>query len=141
MHEKDTDELFGELKIKSDVENFIVANQNEFKIPLHEYLNELLQKKNLTKKEVVKEISFDEKHCYHIFAGLKKTSRKKLLEIARAMNLNLSETQYLLRYGGYGILYPRDSYDAIIISAIEHNMTVAETNLLLEQLGELPLDS
>ena len=60
------------------------------------------------------------------------------------MNLNLSETQYLLRYGGYGILYPRDSYDAIIISAIEHNMTVAETaetNLLLEQLGELPLDS
>lgn len=45
MHEKDTDELFGELKIKSDVENFIVANQNEFKIPLHEYLNELLQKK------------------------------------------------------------------------------------------------
>ena len=55
------------------------------------------------------------------------------------MNLNLEETQYLLRYGGYGILYPRNTWDVVIISTIEHNLNVDEMNELLEQLGEVPI--
>lgn len=139
MHEKDTDQLFEELKIQPDVEVFLAENQTEFTVPLHEYLNRLLKEKNLSKKDVVHSLNFDKKHAYHIFSGNKKPSRKKLLAIARAMNLNLTETQYLLRYGGFAILYPRDPYDAVIISAIENNLSLAETELFLEQLGELPL--
>lgn len=139
MHEKDTDQLFEELKIQPDVEVFLAENQTEFTVPLHEYLNKLLREKNLSKKDIVNSINFDKKHAYHIFSGNKQPSRKKLLAIARAMNLNLSETQYLLRYGGFAILYPRDPYDAVIISAIENNLSLAETELFLEQLGELPL--
>ena len=137
MFEKDTGELFEELKITSDVENFLAENQNEFTLPLHEYLNELLQKKNLSKSE----INFDKKHAYHIFAGTKKPSRPKLLAISRAMKLNLEETQYLLRYAGYGNLYPRDPFDSVIIYAIENNLNVSETNDYLLQLGELPFNS
>lgn len=141
MFEKDTEQLFEELKIEPDVENFIAANQTEFTKPLHEYLNQLLQEKNLSKAEIVKQLNFDKKHAYHIFAGSKKPSRNKLLAITRAMNLNLEETQYLLRYAGFGILYPRDPFDAVIISAIEHKLTLAETDRYLEQLGELPFNS
>lgn len=139
MHEKDTDQLFEELKIQPDVEVFLAENQTEFTVPLHKYLNKLLQEKNLSKKDIVNSIDFDKKHAYHIFSGNKQPSRKKLLAIARAMKLNLTETQYLLRYGGFAILYPRDPYDAVIISAIENNLSLAETELFLEQLGELPL--
>ena len=139
MYEKDTDQLFEELKIQPDVEVFLAENQTEFTVPLHEYLSKLLQEKNLSKKDVVHSLNFDKKHAYHIFSGNKKPSRKKLLAIARAMKLNLDETQYLLRYGGFAILYPRDPYDAVIISAIENNLSLAETELFLEQLGELPL--
>lgn len=139
MFEKDTDELFEELKIQPDVEQFLAENQTEFTVPLHEYLNKILQEKKLSKKDVVNSVNFDKKHAYHIFSGNKKPSRKKLLAIARAINLNLDETQYLLRYGGFAILYPRNPYDAVIISATENNLTLAETELLLEQLGELPL--
>lgn len=138
MFEKDTDKLFEELKINPDAENFLAQNQNELTVPLHEYLNKLLQDKNLIKSELVKKINNDDKHIYHIFSGLKKPSREKLLTIARAMELNLEETQYLLRYGGFAILYPRNSWDAVIISAIEKNLTIIETNLILDQLG-LPL--
>lgn len=138
MFEKDTDKLFEELKINPDAENFLAQNQNELTVPLHEYLNKLLQDKNLTKSELVKKINNDDKHIYHIFSGLKKPSREKLLTIARAMELNLEETQYLLRYGGFAILYPRNSWDAVIISAIEKNLTILETNFILDQLG-LPL--
>lgn len=141
MFEKDTDELFEELKIQPDVEIFLAENQTEFTMHLHEYLNKLLQEKNLSKRDVIHSLNFDQKHAYHIFAGTKKPSREKLLAISRAMNLNLQETQYLLRYAKFGNLYPRNPFDSVIIYSIEHNLTVAETNLLLEQLGELPFNS
>ena len=117
MFEKDTDQLFAELKIKSDIEKFIVDNQSEFTLPLHKYLNELLQKKKLSKSEIIHSLNFDKKYAYHIFSGVKK----------------------LLRYGGYAVLYPRDPFDAVIISAIEQNLTPVETDRYLEQLGELTL--
>lgn len=141
MHDKGTDELFAELKISSDVENFIALNQSEFTLPLHEFLNNLLKEKNLSKRDVIHSLNFDQKHAYHIFSGSKKPSRSKLLAISRAMNLNLQETQHLLRYAKFGNLYPHDPFDSIIIYSIEHNLTVTETNLLLEQLGELPFNS
>ena len=141
MYEKDTDQLFDELKISSDVENFIANNQEEFTLPLHNYLQKLLQEKNLSKSDIINQINFDKKHAYHIFAGTKKPSRPKLLAISRAMNLNLDETQYLLRYAGFGSLYPRDPFDSVVIYAIEHNLNVEETNNYLAQLGELPFNS
>ena len=136
MFEKDTDKLFEELKINPDVENFLAQNEDEFKTPLHEYLTKLLQEKNLLKSDIVKKINPNDKHIYHIFSGTKKPSREKLLAIARAMELNLQETQYLLRYGGFAILYPRDTWDAVIISAIENNLSVIETDLILSQLKQ-----
>lgn len=137
MFEKDTDKLFEELKIAPDAETFLAQNEEELKLPLHEYLMKLLQEKNFAKvSEVVKKINPDDKHIYHIFSGLKNPSRKKLLAIARAMELNLDETQYLLRYGGFAILYPRDSWDAVIIAAIEKNLSVTQTDALLEQLQQ-----
>jgi hypothetical protein len=52
------------------------------------------------------------------------------------MGLNLDEVQYLLRYAGLGVLYPRNQWDAVIISAVEQKLNVAQTNELLYHLGE-----
>ena len=136
MYEKDTDELVEELKISPDARTFQKQNSNEFKMPLHEYLNKLLQEKNLSKRELVEKINSEDKHIYHIFSGLRKPSRKKLLTIARAMELNLDETNYLLRYGGFAILYVRDVWDSVIMHAIEKNLTVIEINFILDELGQ-----
>lgn len=136
MHEKDTDELVKELQIASDIKLFQSYNQNEFKIPLYQYLNNLLAERNLSKSELVEKINHDDKHIYHILSGLRKPSRKKLLTISRALELNLEETNYLLRYGGFAILYVRDIWDSIIIRAIEKNFTIMETNDILHDLGQ-----
>lgn len=138
MHEKDTDELIEELKISPDVETFQQRNENEFKMPLHEYLQKLLEEKNLSKSELVAKINSADKHNYHILSGLRKPSRKRILTIARALELNLDETNYLLRYGGFAILYVRDVWDAVLIRAIEKNLTISQTNEILFRLG-LPL--
>ena len=139
MQNKNTEELFNNLKRDPDVEQFIANNQHEFSEPLHVYLTKLLKEKNLTKKFLYEELNCQPAHIYHIFSGTKKPSRERLVAISRAMNLNLRETQYLLRYGGYGILYPRNPWDAVVISSIEHNLSVADMNELLRQLGELPI--
>ena len=138
MHEKNTEELVEELKISPKIEHFIKKNQDEFKIPLYQYINKLLEEKNLSKSKLVEKINSGDRHIYHILSGSKKPSRKKLLTISRALELNLEETNYLLRYGGFAILYVRDIWDSVIILAIENNLTILETNNILHQLG-LPL--
>lgn len=139
MSEKTTDELFNEIKADADIENFIAANQAEFTGKFHEYLRQLLREKNLTVRDIADALNLDRSYVHHIFSGAKKTSRGRLLAIARVMRLDLQATQYLLRYGGFAILYPRIPWDAVVISAIEHDMTFAEMNDYLNQLGELPI--
>lgn len=139
MIDKTTEDLFNELKTDLDIENFIAENQPEFTTPLNKYLCKLLEEKKLTRKEIAFELNVDPSYIHHIFSGKKNPSRERLLAIARAMNLNLEETQYLLRYGNYGILYPRNPFDSVIIYSIEKNLTFKEMNSYLKQLGELPI--
>ena len=139
MKEKSTAELFNELKANPDVENFIADNQSEFSKPLHEYLSDLLRERNLTRHDIAFALNLDDSYIHHIFSGAKGISRERLIGIARVLNLDLEQTQYLLRYGGYAILYPRNSWDAVIISAIEHNMTFFDMNEYLQKLGETPI--
>ena len=140
MFKKDTEKLFAEIKVDSDMAKFLTKNRNEFVEPLHVFLNRLLQEKNLNKADVIKNSLINTNYAYHIFSGKKENpSRDKIISLALAMNLNLDETQYLLRYAGEGSLYPRNSRDALIISAVEQGLAVADTNLLLTQLNESAL--
>ena len=137
---KSTGDLFTELKDDKNLMGYLRRNQEEFVMPLGEYLEKLLAEKNLTKKEVIERSDLNREYVYHIFSGLKKNpSRPKILAIAMAMELDLEEIQYLLRYAGFGLLYPRNQWDAIIISAVEQKFTVAQTNELLYRLGEKTL--
>ena len=137
---KSTGELFTELKKDRNLRGYLRRNSDEFVSPLNEYLDKLLAEKNLTKKEVIERSGLNREYAYHIFSGLKKNpSRPKILALAMAMGLNLEEVQYLLRYAGLGLLYPRNQWDAIIISAVEQKFNVAQTNELLYRLGEKTL--
>ena len=134
---KSTGELFSELKDEHNVADYLDRNSDELTVPLDEYLKNLLAKKNLTKKTVIERSGLNREYAYHIFSSTKKNpSRTKILALAIAMELNLDETQYFLRYAGQVPLYPRNSWDAVIISAIEQKLTVMQTNDLLHRLGE-----
>ena len=134
---KSTGDLFTELKTNKNLTSYRDRNREEFVLPLNEYFDKLLAEKNLTKAEVIERAGLNREYAYHILSGIKKNpSRTKILALAIAMNLNLEEVQYLLRYAGQGILYPRNPWDAVIISAIEQKLTVMETNELLHRLGE-----
>ena len=134
---KSTDELFTELKTEKNLEGWRSRNQKEFIEPLNEYLEKILAEKNLSKHEVIEQSGLNREYAYHIFSGKKNNpSRPKILALAIALGLNLDEVQYLLRYAGQGVLYPRNDWDAVIISAVEQKLSVIQTNELLHDLGE-----
>lgn len=134
---KDTDELFAELKTASNVESYLNSNRNEFAVPLHEYLKHLLDEKHLNQSEIIKLSGLNREYAYHIFKGNKTNpSRPKVLAIGIAMELNLDEMQYLLKYAKQNPLYPRNPWDSVIIFAVEQQFNVLQTNELLYQAGE-----
>ena len=45
MHEKDTEELFSQLKEDEDISRFLRENRDEMARPIHEYLENLLADK------------------------------------------------------------------------------------------------
>ena len=140
MREKDTGQLFSELKEDADIKAFLSRNKDELLPPVGEYLRELMKSKGLRSSEVIRAAHLDRNYAYHIFSGEKPNpSRIKLLALAIAMRLDLDETQHLLLCGGHSTLYPRNPWDSVLISAIEQRLSVEETNLLLEQLGEKEL--
>ena len=76
----------------------------------------------------------------HIFAGRKKNpSRPKVIALALAMGLTPEETQYLLYYAGAEQLYVRNPMDSILWYALDHHMSVVDTDIMLEQMSEMPL--
>lgn len=137
---KSTGELFTELKEEKNLRDWRTNNSAEFVDPLSEYLEKLLADKNLSKQEIIERSGLNREYVYHIFSGKKKNpSRPKILALAIAMGLNLDEVQYLLRYARHGVLYPRNQWDAVIISAVEQKLSVIQTNELLNNLGETEL--
>ncbi len=138
---KSTEELKGDLHQASGLEGFLVDNQKDFRrYTLAEYLNHLLAEKHLSKMDVVRDSSLERLYAYHIFAGRKRNpSRNKVISLALAMNLTPEETQYLLYYAGAEHLYVRNPRDSILWYALDHHMSVVDTNIMLQKMSELPL--
>ena len=139
--QKDTEELNHELAEAEGVEGFIAENQENFrKYTLPEYLGLLMEEKKMNKAEVIVKSHLEQVYAYHIFAGRKKNpSRNKILALALAMELTTEEAQRLLYYAGCERLYVRNTWDSVLLYALQHHMSVTDTNILLLKLSEQPL--
>ncbi|MBP5289731.1 MAG: helix-turn-helix transcriptional regulator [Clostridia bacterium] len=137
QEKKSTDELLAELKTCEDFTRYYRENQNErAETDLSRALEELLAKKGLQKKDVVRSSNLSEVYAYQIFDGKRRPKREKLLCLAVAMKLSLDEVQKLLKTTGYAPLYPRNGSDCAIIYGICQGMDVVRINDLLYEYGE-----
>lgn len=102
-------------------------------------LYELMEHKQLAPKRVIALTGLDRSYFYHILSGKKHPGRSVVLRICFALQLDLSETNRLLKLSGHNELYPKIRHDAVLIFAIEKNMDADEANELLTKSGEEPL--
>ena len=137
LADKDTEQLQHELKEADSMEKFFAENGEHLRrLTLAEYLERLLEEKQLTKAEVVRRSNLDKVYSYHIFSGYRKNpSKEKVLSLALALGLSPEEAQRLLYYAGAKQLYVRDPWDSVLWYALEHGLSVADVNELLENLN------
>lgn len=128
-----TEMLENQIISEKDFNNFLLQYESDMKeITLSEYLAELLEKYQTSKKKVIEHTFVDLIYGYQIFNGTKKKpGRDYLLQIALAFPLTISETNHLLYYGACNSLYPRVKRDAYIMFALHNHYTVEEVNQYL----------
>lgn len=134
--QKDTSEIVKELGLCPDFATFYRENADYMvQADLSQLLGELLEAKGLKKSQVIKKAEFSEVYGYQIFSGLRVPERKKLLCLAVGMELNLEETQMLLKCAGYSQLYVKLPFDSIVLFGLCKRMSVVQINELLFEYG------
>ena len=142
MIEKSTDELRHDIKAATDIEDYLAKNSTYLlKDSLSEHLHMLLSQKNLRRADVIRGSLLGRAYVYRIFAGDKTPSRDKLIALAFGMQLSDTETQKMLKLSGNRELYARDGRDALILFALQRNMTIMNVNDMLFDHGFAVLDT
>lgn len=140
MDNERTENLLNEIKDSSNVYSYISKHNTDFpNITFVDFINLVIQKKNLKKSQVVKMSGINRTYAYQIMSGKKKASRDKIITLAYGLTLSIEETQKLLKLAEFNPLYPKNKRDAIIIFAICNNYNINQTNLLLFENNEEPL--
>lgn len=136
--EKDTEQLTNEILSTDDIDEYFEKNEEYLNnISLPSELCRLLEEKGLKKSDVIASSGITVTYGYDLFSGYKnkKPSRNIILALSLAMQLDISQTQRLLKISGNGALYPRIPRDSVIMYAIQNSMTRCETDDLLNKRG------
>ena len=118
-----------ELMAAPDLTTFLAANEDNFSsASAVARLNEMLEKKGLSKAALAKQSGMSEIYLHQIFAGRRNPSRSRMLCLCFGLSASLEETQELLRLCGLAELYPKVRRDAIIIYGLLHGMDLFAVN-------------
>ncbi|CEN21453.1 hypothetical protein [Paraclostridium sordellii] len=134
------DEDWGKILINKSMEELLKSIKfNTFSI--HTYLNNLKVYKNKSRKEIIVGSNHKDKYIESVFASDKAKykrhpSRDCIIGLSFVFELNLVETNYLLRAAGYNELYLRNKRDLIIGKSILEGFNIEEMNSYLIKQSE-----
>ena len=137
VRSKKTGELLRELNGASNIRDYFNRNGSQLiSVDLPTRLQQLIDAEGINRSELAVRCGLDRYYVYDIFRGRKIPGVNKLMCIILGMDLNLDTAQELFRLAGRPELYPRFTRDSILIYAIDHHLTVDETNALLFERGQ-----
>lgn len=98
---------------------------------LHILLNDYSAKKGITKADVIRRLNIDRNYGYQVFNGKRIPTRSLLIRLALMFELDIEQTDYLLKLAGKPMLYVRNVVDARIFYAIKHQMSYEKAALFI----------
>ena len=139
---KGTGELLERLRKVPDLSAYIKEASDDMiePVPLSDYLNQMLEKRGLEKRQVICDSGLDRKYGYEIFGGGKRPSRDKVLALCFGMKLTCDEVQELLKRTEYLPLYPKYERDSIILFGFCQNLSLRDVNDLLNEMNQTIID-
>lgn len=132
---KPTKELINQIKNRKKGDMDFLKEQAFKEVQIQYYLADLLREKGVSRGEFIREMNLERSYGYQILNGNRKPSREILIRTALLLDLDLEKTQRLLKIGKREILYPRVKKDALVIYAIEKELSLREYLELLEEYG------
>lgn len=117
------------------------ALKNIYKESFEKHLQQLINKKGLRNSEVYAAANISKQYFSKLLKGQVKPSKDKMLALAVGLRLNMDETAYFLRIGGYA-LSPISQTDTVVeyfIRKQEYN--VLKINIVLFDYGLEPLSN
>lgn len=113
----------------------MVKNADELHTPIfHEYIKELCYMTKQVPERVIKNASIERTYGHQLFNGTRKPSRDKVIQLAFGFELDVEETQNLLRIAQKSLLYPRIKRDAAILYCISNHIDIVGLQNLLYNL-------
>lgn len=118
------------LKQGKSLENIL----EEVNLPsLGAYIFEFICKTNCSVEVIAGFADLNKTSLYRILNGEINPHRNVLLRLSRVLNMNIDETQQLLKCGNVALLSGRRPRDVVIMDGIIHNNDIADINENLEK--------
>jgi len=131
-----TEKILNQLTEDKTFTEILEENKGSFSYKtIGEYISDAIHKNNTTKARLIRESGINKRFFFDILANKKRPSRRYIIRIFLALELNLTDVQWYLKATDYPQLYARDKRDAVIIYCINHNIKVEECNRMLNKVG------
>lgn len=97
----DTNNLWQELMESPNLDQFLSEHEGNFQTgSVCDLLNQLFQKRRISKAALAKQSGMSEVYLHQVFAGRRNPSRNRLLCLCFGLSATLEETQKLLKQCG-----------------------------------------
>lgn len=136
----ETDNIYEKLLATTNLNSFLDSTKLVSKNDLFfNFLYECMDSKGKSPKDLIRHTQLSKSYIYKLLSGQRSVSRDSLLQIAFAIELNLDETNLLLKYANLSELYSRDERDCVIIFALLHNHSLTDLDEILYSYNLTPL--
>ena len=134
-----TEELLALLFKERNLEHFLQRNESEYlAISFSDYLNNWCKKNLEVPEQVIRRANLEKSYGHQLFSGKRNPSRDTVLQLAFAMQADLSQAQEMLKAARQSPLYPRIKRDTVIIYCLHNQISLLDTQIILQDL-DLPL--
>ena len=135
-----TNALMNRIFKSNDLDTFIVKNGDHLWVEdFCSMVKTLCEERRLVPERVILQSQIDRTYGHQLFNGTRNPSRDKVLQLAFGMELNVDETQKLLRAANRSTLYPRLKRDAVILFCLNKGYSIADVQEELIGHGMTPL--
>ena len=124
----------------AELDKYLEEIRDKYPKDLSSYIKAVLAEKGMSIADMQKKSGIDRTYIYQIMDGSKNPGRDKIIAMAVACKMTLTECQRALEIAQEGILYAKNRRDSLIIYAIGKKMNIAGVNSLLGDYGFAPLD-
>lgn len=134
-----TEELLKLLFKERSLEQFLQRNESAYlNTGFSDYLSAWCKARGEVPEQLIRRANLEKSFGHQLFSGKRKPSRDTVLQLAFAMGADVAQAQEMLKIARKSVLYPRIKRDTVLIYCLHNQISLLDTEIILEDLG-LPI--